>query len=202
MTPIIACALDIPLLAEAARARGLTIAPPCPALHSHAAVFAGAGDPAARVAALRAEGWRGPLVLVLGEGGSVAHALDAGADDAVAMPASPGEIAARLAARLRSVAAIRLGELEIDPVARSVSRADAPIRLLPREYALLLHLAQRPGEPVSRAELRKAVCGLGFDPGTNVLEVHVSRLRARIDRGFAYPMLRTHRGQGYSLDAR
>lgn len=199
MIPTIACALDIPLLAEAAQARGLQIVPHGPGVHAHAALVAGEDDPAARVTALRAEGWLGPLMLVLAEGANVAQALDAGADDAVALPACAGEIAARLAARLRP-ASILVGDLRIDPVARSVSRAGRAIRLLPREYALLLHLARQPGRPASRMELLDAVWGLRFDPGTNVVEVQVSRLRARIDRGFAYPMLRTHKGHGYSLE--
>ena len=201
MTPLIACALDIPLLAEAAQARGFQIVAPTSGLDVQGAVFGETGDPAARVTALRAEGWRGPLMLVLDQGGNVAHALDAGADDAVALPASAGEIAARLAARLRGVAMIVVGDLRIDPVSRSVSREGRIIRLLPREYALLLHLARQPGRPAGRAELLAAVWGLRFDPGTNVVEVHVSRLRARIDRGFAVAMLRTHKRRGYSLDA-
>jgi len=197
--PTIACALDIPMLAEAAQARGLRIVPHLPGVEAHAALVSADHDPAARVLALRAEGWQGPLMLLLAEGASVAHALDAGADDAVALPACAGEIAARLAARLRP-AAINLGELRIDPVARSVARAGRVLQVLPREYALLLHLARRAGRTVSRGELLAAIWGLNFDPGTNVVEVHVSRLRARIDRGFDRPMLRTHKGAGYSLE--
>ena len=189
------------MLAEAAQARGFRLVAPTAGLDVQGAVFGDTGDPAARVSALRAEGWRGPLMLVLDRGGSVAHALDAGADDAVALPASAGEIAARLAARLRGVAMIAVGDLRIDPVSRSVTRDGRAIRLLPREYALLLHLARQPGRPASRAELLAAVWRLRFDPGTNVVQVHMSRLRARIDRGAAQAMLRTHKGCGYSLDA-
>jgi two-component system OmpR family response regulator len=96
---------------------------------------------------------------------------------------------------------IRLGALSIDPVTRRVSREGEPIVLLPREYAVLLHLARAPGRAVSRIELREAVWGLHFDPGTNVVEVHVSRLRAKLDRGFDRPMLLTERGSGYRLVA-
>ena len=201
MTGIIACALDIPQLAEAVRQRGLTLVTMArPSNEAAAAVIGCEGDPGTRIADARAQGWRGPLMLVLeaGCGASVAHALDAGADDAVLLPASAGEIAARLAARLRP-AALDLGELHIDTVARSVTRAGIRIPLLPREYALLLHLARAAGRCVSRAELLAQVWGLRFDPGTNVIEVHVSRLRARLDRGFPRPLIVTEKGRGYRL---
>jgi len=95
---------------------------------------------------------------------------------------------------------IEVGALSIDPVERVVMRSGKRIALMPREFALLLHLA-RAGRCVSRAELLAAVWRLDFDPGTNVVEVHISRLRARIDRGFPAPMLRTERGRGYRLTA-
>lgn len=80
-------------------------------------------------------------------------------------------------------------------------RAGRPIALLPREYALLLYLARAGGRCVGRAELLAAIWRLRFDPGTNVIEVHVSRLRAKLDRGFACPMLHTEKGRGYQLTA-
>ena len=201
MTGIIACALDIPQLAEAAQQRGLTlVAMARPSAEAAAAVLRCEGDPYARVADARAQGWRGALMLVLNHGGSVAHALDAGADDAVLPSACAGEIAARLAARLRP-ATLRIGALQIDTVERSVTRSGTPISLLPREYALLLHLARAAGRCVGRAELLAQVCGLRFDPGTNVIEVHVSRLRAKLDRGFPEPLILTEKGRGYRLVA-
>ena len=214
MTGIVACALDMPLLAEAAGARGLVLMPVARnrlgaalAGSDAAAVLVGctSGEDRAQVGEVRAHGWDGAVMLVLAEGssGHVASALDAGADDAVALPASAGEIAARLAARIRhrtAPAAVALGELRIDRVERRVTRAGRPIDLLPREYALLLHLARHAGQCVSRAGLLEAVWGLGFDPGTNVVEVHVSRLRAKLDQGFAAPMLCTERGRGYRLE--
>jgi two-component system OmpR family response regulator len=140
------------------------------------------------------------VVLTSECGTNVAGALDAGADDAVALPACAGEIAARLAARLRSQPlAITLGGLRIDTVERRVSRDGRPVSLLPREYGLLLHLARSAGRCVGREELLAAVWGLRFDPGTNVVEVHVSRLRAKLDRGFAAAMLVTDKGRGYRL---
>jgi two-component system OmpR family response regulator len=137
---------------------------------------------------------------VLPEGGCVVRALDAGADDAVALPANAGEIAARLAARLRGTPRpLTMGALRIDTVERRVTRDDRPINLLAREYALLLYLARNAGRSVGRAELLAAIWGLTFDPGTNVVEVHVSRLRAKLERGFAVPLLQTDRGNGYRL---
>ncbi len=206
MTGIIACALDIPDLAQAVHARGLRLVPMAePSADAAAAVFgwsARQGDPANRIATLRAAGWFGPLMLVLSEGcsASVARALDAGADDAVLQPVSAGEIAARIAARIRPTPqGITIGDLVIDPVERRVTRAGQPIALLPREYALLLYLARAGGRCVGRAELLAAVWRLRFDPGTNVIEVHVSRLRAKLDRGFGEPLLLTEKGRGYRL---
>ena len=141
-----------------------------------------------------------PIILLVPTSEDVALALDAGADDAVPITAGVEEIAARVAARVRaSLPPLGIGELLIDRIARRVTRAGRALSLLPREYALLLHLAQHAGTPVPRAELLEAVWGLRFDPGTNVLAVHVSRLRAKLDRGFATPMLRTDVGIGYRL---
>ena len=204
---IVACALHIPELAEAAHARGMRLVSTAAPGDAAAAVVgwsAQEGDPSARIADLRAQGWLGPLLLVFAEGcgASIAHALDAGADDAVLLPASAAEIAARLAARLRSRPArpILIGDLCIDPIERRVTRAGRAVVLLPREYALLLHLARAAGRCVTRAELLAAVWRLRFDPGTNVIEVHVSRLRDKLGRGLP-PMLHTEKGRGYRLTA-
>jgi len=200
VTTTVACTLDIPRLAEAAGARGLRLVPLARMVEAQAALLAGDGDSGAQVLRLRAHGWHGPLMLVLPEGGCVAGALDAGADDAVTLAADAGEIAARLAARLRRLSEpLTLGSLRIDPMERRVTRGDRPIRLVAREYALLLHLARNSGRTVGRAELLAAVWGLKFDPGTNVIEVHISRLRAKLDRGFPTPLLHTQRGKGYCL---
>ena len=75
----------------------------------------------------------------------------------------------------------------------------AEIDLRPREYRLLLHLAERAGAVVSQDDLRRAVWGLRFHPGTNLVAVHISRLRAMLDRGFSTPMLLTEKGVGYRL---
>ncbi|WHU01816.1 winged helix-turn-helix domain-containing protein [Sphingomonas sp. NIBR02145] len=198
MTAIVACNLEMPGLAEAAAARGLGLVRFVPGVAADAALVRGRPETIARIHAI---GWQGPLLLLLADSDSVALALDAGAEDAMPASASVEEIAARLAARIRRRPEIVLGELRIDQVERRVTRAGHLIRLLPREYALLLHLVRQGERPSGRNELLSAVWGLGFDPGTNVVEVHVSRLRAKLDRGFAIPMLRTDKGRGYRLCA-
>ena len=94
------------------------------------------------------------------------------------------------------------GELRIDLIDRRVERAGRLIAMPLREFDLLANLARIPDRPVSRAALLKAVWRIDFDPGTNRVEVHMSRLRAKVDRGFAWPMLRTVKGQGYALRSR
>lgn len=130
-----------------------------------------------------------------------AAALDAGAADAACRDADDAVVAARVARLLRTGATLTVGELAIDRLARTARRAGRVLRLLPREYALLVQLAGANGEPVSRATLHRTLCGLSFDPGTNVVAVHVSRLRAELDRDAAFPMLLTERGRGYRLVA-
>lgn len=199
MLVTVACSFDMPALADAAAARGLRLVPFAAPGEAQVALVRCDGDSAAGVERLRAAGWRGPLMLVLPEGGSVTRALDAGADDAVASPASAGEIAARLAARVRGVGPLVFGPLRIEPLLRQAARDGRPLWLSMREFALLLHLARAEGEVVTRGELLARIWGLGFDPGTNVIDVHVSRLRAKLDRGEAWPMLRTVKGLGYAL---
>ena len=146
--------------------------------------------------------WPVPIALLVdGDESDVVAALDAGAEEALPGTASTELVAARIAALCRRCASrlIVLGELVIDTVERRIWRGGRPIALLPREYRLLLELAQVPGEVVRRAHLLERVCGVGFDPGTNVLDVHVSRLRAKLDRGAAFAMLRTEKGVGYRL---
>ncbi|MBA3942574.1 MAG: transcriptional regulator [Sphingopyxis sp.] len=133
-------------------------------------------------------------------------ALDCGADDAVGWTGNLPEVLARIASLLRRsrIAAGQLGagELRIDLIDRRVERAGRLIRLPLREFDLLANLARVPDRPVSRAALLKAVWQLDFDPGTNRVEVHMSRLRASVDRGFGWPMLHTVKGEGYALRSR
>lgn len=133
-------------------------------------------------------------------------ALHAGADDAVGWTDNLPELVARVASLLgRSrIAAGQLGEgeLRIDLVDRRVERAGRLIRLPLREFDMLANLARVPDRPLSRDALLKAVWRIDFDPGTNRVEVHMSRLRAKVDRGFDWPMLRTVKGRGYALRSR
>lgn len=147
--------------------------------------------------------WRGALMVLI-EGGdqvALAAALDAGADDAVSERAGDALIAARTAAlaRRRAWPLLRIGSLAIDPAARAATRDGRPLDLLPREYAVLLALAEANGALVDRAALRAIVLGRRFETGTNVIEVHMSRLRAKLERGFANPLIVTERGRGYRL---
>lgn len=129
-----------------------------------------------------------------------ARALEAGVQEVVGPWMHEAETVARII-RLADAEQprLRLGALTIKLVDRRVERNGRPIPLLAREYALLLHLARRPGQAVSRTELLRAVWRLDFDPGTNSVEVHMSRLRGKLDRGFAVAMLHTIKGRGYAL---
>lgn len=133
-------------------------------------------------------------------------ALDAGADDAVGWDDDPAEVVARIAGLVRrsrlAAGLLGGGELRIDLIDRRVERAGRLIPMPLREFDLLANLARVPGQPVSRTALLKAVWRIDFDPGTNRVEVHMSRLRGRIDRGFDWPMLHTVKGHGYALRLR
>jgi DNA-binding response OmpR family regulator len=127
-------------------------------------------------------------------------ALDAGADDYVVKPFEIEELVARIRALLRRVAGAgktRVGELQIDPRFRQASLGSTALELTTREYALLSHLARRAGEVVTRSELLAHVWSARFDPGSNLVEVHVSRLRDKLGRWDW--MIETVRGAGYRL---
>lgn len=129
-----------------------------------------------------------------------AHALESGVQEVV----GPWMHAAEAVARIIRLAqpddpCLLLGDLRIRLIDRTVERSGCAVPLLAREYALLLYLARRPGESVSRDELLRAVWGLAFDPGTNSVEVHMSRLRSKIDKGQGHTLLRTVKGRGYAL---
>ena len=191
--------IDIPLLDHAIAQRGyaLVLGKPAAAPDRDVAAVLRAWEPGIRIRS------RVPEIAVADCPAWLAAALDAGAADAVSHPVNPFELAARVDVRVRShmPGDTRIGDLRIDRVHRAVARAGIPIPLVPREFALLLYLVERRGEFVSRRELLEQVWGLRFDPGTNVVAVHVSKLRAKIDRGFATPMIRGAKGLGYCLDA-
>ena len=94
---------------------------------------------------------------------------------------------------------LSVGDLELDLLARAVTRSGHPIALQPRELRLLEHLMRHQGQVVTRTMLLEKVWDYHFDPQTNVIDVHVSRLRQKIDKGFDPPLIQTVRGAGYSL---
>ena len=165
-------------------------------------------EPAEFVRLARSIAGRRPLLIVSDRDLLVDRmvALGAGADDAVGWTNNLPEVMARIASLLRRsrIAAGQLGEgeLRIDLIDRRVERAGRLIRLPLREFDLLANLARVPDRPMSRDALLRAVWRLDFDPGTNRVEVHMSRLRAKIDRDFGWPMLRTVKGMGYALRSR
>ncbi len=161
------------------------------------------------VRALRAVGDRTP-VLVLSALGEVDHRVEglrAGGDDYLVKPFAFSELHARLEALLRRSASeapatrLQVADLELDLLARTVSRGGRPLDLQPREFRLLEYLMRHAGQVVTRTMLLEHVWDYHFDPQTNVIDVHVSRLRRKIDRDFETPLLHTVRGAGYVLRA-
>ena len=96
---------------------------------------------------------------------------------------------------------LEVGDLTMDLLARKVTRAGRPIDLRPQEYKLLEYLMRRAGQVVTRTMLFEGVWDFHFDPQTNVVDVHISRLRQKVDKGFDKPLIHTHRGGGYSISA-
>ncbi len=133
--------------------------------------------------------------------------LRAGADDYLSKPFAPAELVARVEALGRRTSSetpvthLRAGELEMDLLARKVTRAGQKIDLQPREFRLLEYLMRHAGQVVTRRMLLEKVWDYHFDPQTNVIDVHVSRLRGKIDKDFDEPLLHTVRGAGYRLQA-
>lgn len=167
-------------------------------------------DGLAVLAALRAQGNRTP-VLVLSAMGQVDDriaGLKAGGDDYLPKPFSFGELVARLEAIARrraepadAAGRIALGTLTLDLLGRSATRNGRSIALLNKEFQLLAYLMRHAGQVVTRTMMTEAIWDYSFNPGTNVIDVHVSRLRAKIDAPGEPPMIRTVRGAGYRLDA-
>ena len=158
------------------------------------------------VAQLRsAERWLPVLVLTARDG--VPHrvsGLDAGADDYLVKPFAFDELLARLRALVRRgprarPAVLVVGDLRLDPSARTVRRGESPITLTGKEFGLLECLMRAPGQVLSRAYLIEHVWDLAFDCDSNVVDVYVGQLRAKIDRPFARHTLTTVRGAGYAL---
>jgi two-component system OmpR family response regulator len=136
--------------------------------------------------------------------------LDCGSDDYLVKPFAFSELIARTNALLRRAEGrggaqvetrLVVGDLEIDLLARTVKRAGKAIDVKPREYRLLEYFARNAGRVITRTMLLEQVWDYHFDPGTNVIDVHVSRLRRKLEDGFDLPMLHTVRGAGYRLAA-
>ncbi len=159
------------------------------------------------VQTLRSEGKRTPILILsaLGEVNDRVDGLRKGGDDYLVKPFAFSELLARIEALARrgdteaQETKLSVGDLELDLLARTVTRGGHPIALQPRELRLLEHLMRHQGQVVTRTMLLEKVWDYHFDPQTNVIDVHVSRLRSKIDKDFDYPLIHTVRGVGYVL---
>jgi two-component system OmpR family response regulator len=166
------------------------------------------------VKTLRATGNQTPVLFVsaLGEVDDRVKGLRSGGDDYLAKPYAFSELLARMESLGRRRAAgpapaggpetvLRYHDLMLDLLSRRVERGGKPIDLQPREFKLLEVLMRHAGQVMTRTMLLEKVWDYRFDPQTNVIDVHISRLRQKIDRGFTHPLIHTIRGAGYSLRA-
>lgn len=161
------------------------------------------------ISQLRADGVQTPALILsaLGEVDDRVKGLRAGGDDYLTKPYAFSELLARVEALARRTAPeeattkYAVGDLELDRLTNKVVRAGQPIPLQPREFRLLEYLMKHAGQVVTRTMLLENVWDYHFDPQTNVIDVHISRLRAKIDKEFDMPLLHTVRGVGYSIHA-
>jgi two-component system OmpR family response regulator len=159
------------------------------------------------IAELRASGNRVPALILsaLGQVDDRVTGLRAGGDDYLAKPYAFSELLARVEVLARRSApkeaetVYRVADLELDRLSRKVQRAGEPIVLQPREFRLLEYMMKNAGTVVTRTMLLEKVWDYHFDPQTNVIDVHMSQLRAKIDKGFERPLLHTVRGSGYVM---
>jgi len=166
-------------------------------------------DGLAMVQSLRATGRKMPVLILsaLGEVDDRIMGLRAGGDDYLTKPYHMSELLARIEALARRGAAageeggtkLKLADLELDRMTRKVLRNGKKIELTAREFQLLEFLMRHSGQVVTRTMLLEGVWDYHFDPQTNVIDVHISRLRQAIDKDFEKPLLHTVRGAGYSL---
>ncbi len=155
---------------------------------------------------LRARGVNTPVLMLTARDAveDKVRGLDAGADDYLVKPFDFAELLARVRALLRRQSeskspVLKVADLELDPISRRVTRAGKPIRLTTKEYALLEYLMRNAGKVLSRTLIGEHVWDMNFDPESNVIDVYISHLRRKIDKGFEPPLLHTIRGQGYLL---
>jgi two-component system OmpR family response regulator len=164
-------------------------------------------DGLAVIGTLRAQGIETPALILsaLGQVDDRVKGLRAGGDDYLPKPYSFSELLARVEvlARRRSgrgeETVYRVGDLELDRLSHRVMRGESEIVLQPREFRLLEYLMKHAGQVVTRTMLLENVWDYHFDPQTNVIDVHISRLRSKIDKGFVRPLLHTVRGAGYMM---
>jgi DNA-binding response OmpR family regulator len=159
------------------------------------------------LATMREEGIDTPVILVTARDGvdERIKGLLMGGDDYVVKPFVFNELWARIQAvlrRRRPSTASRVGDLVLDHMKGAVSRNETSIELTRVEMALLRRLLEDMGKAVSRADLLQSVWNIDFDPGTNIVEVHIRRLRHKIDKPFSKPLIHTVRGQGYVIEDR
>ena len=165
-------------------------------------------DGLSMVKAGREAGTRSPALFLTTMGGvdDRVAGLEAGADDYLVKPFAFAELLARISALARrpplvAQTKLQVGGLEVDLLARVVTRDGRRIELLAQEFRILEYLMRHAGEIVTRTMLLEKVWDFHFDPKTNIVETHVSRLRSKIDKGFDKPLLHTVRGAGYVIRA-
>ena len=156
---------------------------------------------------LRADGISTPALILsaLGQVDDRVKGLRAGGDDYLAKPYAFSELLARVEVLARrrvgpgEETVYRVADLELDRLSHRVVRGEEELTLQPREFRLLEYLMKHAGQVVTRTMLLENVWDYHFDPQTNVIDVHISRLRSKIDKGFSQPLLHTVRGAGYMI---
>ena len=165
-------------------------------------------DGLAIVTTLRAQGISTPILMIsaLSDVDERVRGLRAGGDDYLAKPFASDEMAARVEVLLRRrnpVAAaetlLQVADLELNLIKREASRGQSPLTLLPTEYKLLEFMMRNNGQIITRMMIFEEVWGYHFDPGTNLIDVHIGRLRKKIDPPTLTPLIRTVRGSGYVI---
>jgi len=166
-------------------------------------------DGLALVTELRRAGVETPVLMIsaLSDVDARVRGLRAGGDDYLTKPFAPDEMAARVEVLLRRRRAeapstmLRVGDLELDLITRTAKRGTETLELLPIEFRLLEFMMRNSGQVLTRTMIFEHVWGYHFDPGTNVIDVHIARLRRKVDSGEAPPLIRTVRGCGYMIAA-